>query len=479
MARKLEDRDVEADDKLQAYDEKDYTETIEFPVELVDRDGVVRRYSYEESLAVYHRRIQSAPWRYSEDGLVRAEIGHCTRRIDQIKRSYRRKARKEGVSAASNPRAVLGEGYGLVRAWYAEQIRERGLYLDPEVALLVSLLQDEPACRIYHVGVQRKAGGHLLYVYPFDRRGDSDPREAYEAARAAYRNAGLVGVEVERLLFAEESGDVGYLLTGVDDLPEHLVDLCRPAHDELDAGGDTLPDPAQPWWMSSPEDEGEEPSTDFEHGLEALREDRNDEAIDAFRRSVEVNPYHRDAYLALLAVLDGAGRFQEAELYGEMAEAHLPGDALVKHRQGINLVRRGDLDRAVRSFDEASELNPALSQPRYFGAQVLIAQGRDLDGAARRLRTAVECEDAEDHVALALRRVEGLIALRRTIRVVALVGAAGLAVLLLGGQWLAGAAALAALGLGSSADRIASGVGRWVMHRAAERDTQDDEDDEA
>ena len=70
VMKRAEDEQTE---RLKAYDGKDYSEIIEFPVELVDRDGVVRRYSYEESLAVYHRRIQSSPWRYADDDLIRAE----------------------------------------------------------------------------------------------------------------------------------------------------------------------------------------------------------------------------------------------------------------------------------------------------------------------------------------------------------------------------------------------------------------------
>ena len=109
-------QDDDGKERLQAYDGKDYSEIIEFPVELVDRDGVVRRYSYEESLAVYHRRIQSAPWRYADDELIRAEIGHCTRRIEQIKRSY--SARSRRAPTPSNPRASLGEGWEILVRHY-------------------------------------------------------------------------------------------------------------------------------------------------------------------------------------------------------------------------------------------------------------------------------------------------------------------------------------------------------------------------
>ena len=75
--------------KLQRYDRKDYTELVDFPVEIVGRDGVVRRYTFEDSIRLYQRRITFAPIRYQYDGdLVRAEVNHCRSRIDQLRRSY-------------------------------------------------------------------------------------------------------------------------------------------------------------------------------------------------------------------------------------------------------------------------------------------------------------------------------------------------------------------------------------------------------
>ena len=51
--------------KLQRYERKDYSELVEFPVEIVGRDGVVRRYSFEDSIRLYQRRISFAPVRSS------------------------------------------------------------------------------------------------------------------------------------------------------------------------------------------------------------------------------------------------------------------------------------------------------------------------------------------------------------------------------------------------------------------------------
>ena len=74
--------------KLQRYDRKDYTELVDFPVEIVGRDGVVRRYTFEDSIRLYQRRITFAPIRFQDRDLARAEVNHCRSRIDQLRRSF-------------------------------------------------------------------------------------------------------------------------------------------------------------------------------------------------------------------------------------------------------------------------------------------------------------------------------------------------------------------------------------------------------
>ena len=74
--------------KLQRYNKKDYNQFIEFPVEIVGRDGEVRRYSFEESIRLYQKRISTARKRYELHDVVDAEIEHCSKRIAQLRRSY-------------------------------------------------------------------------------------------------------------------------------------------------------------------------------------------------------------------------------------------------------------------------------------------------------------------------------------------------------------------------------------------------------
>ena len=74
--------------KIRRYKRKDYTAVVEFPVEIIGRDGVVRRYSFEESIRLYQRRIASADLRYSDTELIEAEKQHCINRINQLRKSF-------------------------------------------------------------------------------------------------------------------------------------------------------------------------------------------------------------------------------------------------------------------------------------------------------------------------------------------------------------------------------------------------------
>lgn len=448
--------DKSRNDKLKSYDTKDYSEVIDFPVELVDRDGVVRRYSYEESLAVYHRRIQSAPWRYTDEDLIRAEVGHCSARIDQIKRSYAHRATTGAASTTVNPRASLGSGYDLIRQFYRSALADRSLVVDGELPIRLSLLDDQPSCRTYHVGFNGGRSEHLLYVYPFDRIGDGDPKAAFGMARDRFRGQ-VPAAGVEGMLMAEETSEAGFLLTGSAEVPAGLRDLAREARPQLMTGPDAPPEPssvvdwifeesAQPWWAQNRDsDDDEVRRSDFELGVMALREERHDQALEHFRLAVERNPWHREAYLALLAVLDGASLHDEAEMYGAMAGHYLEDDGLVRYRQGINLVRQGRLKEAVACFDDACGLDGSLYQPSYFAAHVLVARGRDLDGAIARMRIAANAAPEELGLSRLLRSLVRTRQLRLGMHWIGL--ASALAAVLLVGQGLSWAWPVIPLGV--------------------------------
>ena len=67
---------------------KKYSEYIDFPVEIVGKDGVVRYYTFEESVSLYQRRIRLARLRYDTPAARNRELEHCSNRIAQLRRSY-------------------------------------------------------------------------------------------------------------------------------------------------------------------------------------------------------------------------------------------------------------------------------------------------------------------------------------------------------------------------------------------------------
>ncbi len=69
-------------------DAKKYDDCIDFPVEIVGKDGAVRFYSFEESISLYQRRIRLSTLRFSNPDLQQREQDHCTSRIAQLRRSF-------------------------------------------------------------------------------------------------------------------------------------------------------------------------------------------------------------------------------------------------------------------------------------------------------------------------------------------------------------------------------------------------------
>jgi tetratricopeptide (TPR) repeat protein len=309
--------------------------------------------------------------------------------------------------------------------------------------LELSLLEDQLGRRIYHVGFG--AGpGHLLYVHLLNQRGDCDPQIAYREARDQFRGQSR-GRDVERLLLAEQGRQAGFLLTGTDDLPAALLEVAQPiVSTSPENGGSEVGwllegrgAPQVPRYVAEQEAGAE--SLAFEQGLEALREERDELAIERLTEAVQLNPYHREAYLALLGVLDAGGRHSEAEFYGAMAARYLESDGLVRYRQGTNFVRQGRFEEAVAAFDDACRLAPDLYPPAYFAAHVLIAQGMDLAGAVERLQRAHETAPDEAHIIDSLRIARVCLRARSALKGLAgLLAAASLVALVAGAPsgWL-------------------------------------------
>jgi Flp pilus assembly protein TadD len=392
-----------AQDKKQRYKSKDYTEIVEFPVELVDRDGVVRRYSYQESLRVYNRRIASAKWRYTDESVVEVEVDHCEKRIDQLRRSYLHRCKNLGAELAGDRRTgvqfVLGEGLALLHEQLGQPLFG-GLVANQENHLdIVGVAEDDnPA--VYQVTDTRKGASFLLYVFV---KGDDD---------ALYQThlKSLSCVEVathEQLMVSREGETADFLLT------RRLAADEQAWLEDAEVSGQLSEMAASR--AAARDDESAPPpgAVEFSAGLAHLRKRQLGEAIRYFKEALDHNPYHREAYLALCTLLDTVGSVEEGEMYTALAVAYLPNDGLVRFNKGLNLLRQGRRAEALETFEIAASCDPELYQPRYFAGLVHAVEGR-LGRAHASLVAAREHAGTEKaRVDVALRWVDQRLRIRR------------------------------------------------------------------
>jgi tetratricopeptide (TPR) repeat protein len=442
---------LERDKKLRSYRKKDYTSLVRFPVELVDRDGIVRRYSYEESLDVYRRRMESAAWRNEDGEVIAAEIAHCFRRIEQIKRSFgiqRQVAESQSDfdgGGALGVRPVLQEALDTL-------LEEHALRL-PQLRCRFEPVDGEPM--LYQVSYGAGAR-HLLQRFPLDREESRAEWQAEVDALNLPRSA-----EGERCVWHGEAGGSLWILSGSEDIPGGLLAQAVPGEEwnphELAPRVDSmLPDDLRnPWWLERlAEDAGESAGRGlFEEGVEALHRGEVDQAIKALEEALGASPWLRDAYLTLTALYDGAGRRSEANLMLVQAHTYLPGDPLLMHGRALVYARDGKFVEALDLAEKALGQDPDLSQARYLAALLYGALG-----GTRHARATLEVSGGEATSARRLRELDDWFAghesmLRWQRRLAWSLGGAGFVCLAVPGGFaglpmLAAGAVLALLGIG-------------------------------
>ncbi len=196
---------MERSSRLRRYLRKDYTQSVDFPVEIVGRDGRVRRYSYDESVRLYQRRIRSAIARLDDQELVDAEVKHCGLRIEQLRRSL-----LEHHPAPRGEGKVYGTLLGAEIVAFLTRQRMNGL----DLATLQLLSTSESGDVLWIGGHERTC---MVYAYRFDIDG---AQAAFVAQRLSLHSFGRavssaeVGEGVEQLWCAQETPEVGILVAG-------------------------------------------------------------------------------------------------------------------------------------------------------------------------------------------------------------------------------------------------------------------------
>ena len=412
---------MEKNGRLQRYNRKDYTDLVEFPVEIVGRDGMVRRYSFEDSIRLYRRRITFAPIRYQDEQLVEAEAEHCRARIDQLRRSFFYRFGWGTPEGESSPLVVFGTLAGEIAAFFCRVLRCEGR---PDIAVEPVLgAGSSPSLSVWTVVPRGSAQAMRLYVHRFDGTEATaeleDSREGFFSSLKRLERSGRMEPESERLVAFHHTVDCGFVLT---------------AHgNEFD-------------WLNAQREEDEEESgrvelTPWDEALEVIRRGGHTDGLARCREIVKEQPWHHHAYVggALLALhVDQAVLAEEFALIGSK---YFPDDAALLFYTGVARARQKRSGEAIAPLERALSLEPTSAGARLLLATALARQRQF--GAARRVLRGKEGLKLDDRRATGMiHRLEQWLFWRAVIQAVGhSVALAGLLAVLLAG-W-AGLAPLA------------------------------------
>jgi tetratricopeptide (TPR) repeat protein len=132
-----------------------------------------------------------------------------------------------------------------------------------------------------------------------------------------------------------------------------------------------------------------------------------DQAIDHYRRAVDLRPDYAEAHYNLGRLLVEKGQPDDAIAHYEKAATINPTDAEAQNNLGVTLFGIGRADDAIAHYREALEIRPDYAEASCNLASALIAKG-DFDGAIARytacLAAIPDREEARYNLASALLR---------------------------------------------------------------------------
>lgn len=424
--------------KLQRYDRKDYTELVDFPVEIVGRDGVVRRYTFEDSIRLYQRRITFAPIRYRDVDLIRAEANHCRSRIGQLRRSYFHRHGWGTPEGHNHAEQCFGDLAGELAAFLCRVLAVEGR---PEIHFdALGPPSDDPVVTQWYVTPSLPHKPMILYFHRFDAEpggesGQDRARERFFGRLRAFERSGAQAGDAERLVAFHHTVDCGFVLTGRGS--DHPVGL-----EEL---GEAKP--------------VEVATTPWDEVMEIVRRGDHESALRRCQALVREQPWHRNAYIAgamLAAFLD---EHLTGDDLAQVGCRYFPEDGPLHYYVGLcrfRMGRRADAERALRTA--------LVHAPGHVGARaqlaiLLLQAGRSREArAVLREGAHVEPDDKRAH-----RELQHL---HHWLRWRAWMLGAGAMIVLLGlaGSWLPGVDG-AAVVVVSSAVALLFGTLGWLAFR--------------
>jgi len=136
-------------------------------------------------------------------------------------------------------------------------------------------------------------------------------------------------------------------------------------------------------------------------GNALLKNGRTDEAMSAYKKSMEINPKYAVTYYNMGLALFQKGEVDEAIASYQKAIENNPEYADPENNLGNALLQKGELDQAISHYRRAVELKPGLAEISYNLGGALLQKG-DLDGAVASYQKAIEIQQdyAEAHCKL-------------------------------------------------------------------------------
>lgn len=113
----------------------------------------------------------------------------------------------------------------------------------------------------------------------------------------------------------------------------------------------------------------------YELGCDLEHQDP-DQARDAYRRALELDPRHPDAHLNLGRLLHEDGAPEIAEDHYRVALESRPRDVTAIFNLGVALEDQGHVTEAARAYQRALDIDPDLADAHYNMAQLYESMGR-------------------------------------------------------------------------------------------------------
>jgi predicted O-linked N-acetylglucosamine transferase (SPINDLY family)/predicted SAM-dependent methyltransferase len=211
---------------------------------------------------------------------------------------------------------------------------------------------------------------------------------------------------------------------------EACREILRRSVDHLDAlellwdiGFETgAPGVAIDWLVKAIAVNDREPRLHYMLGCALQAQGRSDDAVAAFRRTIELDPALAKAHNNLGCTLEAAGRPEEAEQSYVRAIELDPAVAQAIYNLGNLRDRRGERDRAVDNIRQALAIEPRNAHWRWRLGQIQYEEMR-LDEAAANFRAAIEIDPSLEVAYLGLggilliagRVEDGIAALRKAL----------------------------------------------------------------